>query len=254
MDVTPEGRTYAERYQVHVYPHLAIIDPRTGRLLWRKEGWTQENPMTAELFAEIAMDFCSRNSFDRPPTVHRPPSATNGAVAARPVKRPMHQMSEDEQIQAAMQASLTNDGANQDQEMADGDDDDVEVIEPGDMKPAALSEKAKEEEIPSKSTFIKDLLDVEVGDEPDKGARMQLRMPDGKRKVRKFLPTATVRTIYAFLAVCFLSLNHLFMMFETGPSLSIAFTFAHPEVIFCWLFSLHSNRQRRPLMMGGNSL
>lgn len=210
MDVSTEGRTYAERYQVHVYPHLAIIDPRTGRLLWRKEGWTQENPMTAELFAEIAMDFCSRNSFDRPPSAQRLPSATNGATAARPVKRPMNEMSEDEQLQAAMQASLTNDGASQDQEMADDndDDDDIEVIEAGDMKPAASLEDAKEGEAPVESTFIKDLLDVDVGDEPDKGARMQLRMPDGKRKIRKFLPTASVRTIYAFLAVG-LSVGHL---------------------------------------------
>ena len=113
----------------------------------------------------------------------------------------MHEMSEDEQLQAAMQASLGNDGASQDQEMADGDDDEVEVIEAADMKPAASSEEAKEEPAATESTFIKDLLAVEVGDEPGKGARMQLRMPDGKRKVRKFLPTATVRTIYAFLAV-----------------------------------------------------
>ena len=201
--------------------------------------------MTAELFAEIAMDFCSRNSFDRPPTAHRPPSATNGATAARPVKRPMHEMSEDEQLQAAMQASLTNDGTSQDQEMAD-DDDDVEVIEAGDMKPAASSEDAKEEKAPEESTFIKDLLDVDVGDEPDKGARMQLRMPDGKRKIRKFLPTASVRTIYAFLAVR-LSVEQLLQcMPAVDKRISVT------QFFFVLLF--RSNLPRRPLMMVANSL
>jgi hypothetical protein len=67
MDTSAEGQTYIQRYQVQDYPHIGFIDPRTGRLMWRKEGWTQESPMSTELFAEVAMDFCSRNSFDRPP-------------------------------------------------------------------------------------------------------------------------------------------------------------------------------------------
>lgn len=198
MDVTPEGRTYCERYQVHDYPHLAIIDPRTGRLLWRKEGWTQEKPLTADSFAEIAMDFCSRNSFDRPPTAHRHPN-TNGAGSSRPVKRPMHEMSEDEQLQAAVKASLETETASQDEEMEDGDDE-VQVVDASDSKPAASGVSNEESSKPEPS-FIETLLSVKVADEPDKGARMQFRMPDGKRKIRRFLPSETVRTIYAFLAV-----------------------------------------------------
>lgn len=150
--------------------------------------------MTADSFAEIAMDFCSRNSFDRPPTAPRPPSAA-GTSGSRPTKRPMHEMSEDEQLQAAMKASLKDDGESQDQEMADdGDNDEVEVVESEDKKPAA-------EEPSTEESFIRGLQDVQVGDEPASGARLQLRMPDGKRKVRKFAPTDTVKTIYAFLAV-----------------------------------------------------
>jgi len=202
MDVSGEGRTYSERYQVHDYPHLSIIDPRTGRLLWRKEGWTQEKAMTADSFAEIAMDFCSRNSFDRPPSAPRPPNTANGA--SRPTKRPMHQMSEDEQLQAAMKASMEKggEGESQDQEMADGgdDDDEVEVVDAADMKPAAVKEEEEEAEAGSGSNFLEDLKNVQLGDEPVTGARLQLRMPDGKRKVRKFARTDTVKIIYAFLA------------------------------------------------------
>lgn len=212
MDVSNEGRTYSERYQVHDYPHLAIIDPRTGRLLWRKEGWTQEKALTADLFAEIAMDFCSRNSFDRPPTAPRPPNA-NGASSSRPSKRPMHEMSEDEQLRAAMKASLKDDSDSQDQEMADGgDDDEVEVVESADMKPAA-EEDSKEAE-----SFIQGLQNFPVGDEPEQGARLQLRMPDGKRKVRKFSPKDTVKTIYAFLAVSSMPFHIQGFLFSGIPS------------------------------------
>lgn len=200
MDTSSEGRTYSERYSVHDYPHLAIIDPRTGRLLWRKEGWTQEKPLTAESFSEFVMDFCSRNSFDRPPTAHRHPSA-NGA--ARPSKRPMRELSEDEELQAAMRASLQNeDGPSQDQEMVDGDDDEVEVLDDAaDMKPAA-SEDTNDTvaEATSGASIVQDLLNFVVDEEPEKGARLQIRMHDGKRKVRKFLPTDTVKMIYAFVA------------------------------------------------------
>jgi len=104
MDVESEGRTYIERYQVGGYPHIAILDPRTGRLLWRKEGWMQENPFTATQFAEMATDFCSKNTFDRPPQAPR----AAAAAAARPAKRPMNEMSEAEQLEAAMRASMAD--------------------------------------------------------------------------------------------------------------------------------------------------
>jgi hypothetical protein len=54
MTTNPEGQTYITRYKVSGFPHLAIIDPRTGALLWKKEGWTQVDPLTAEQFVEIA--------------------------------------------------------------------------------------------------------------------------------------------------------------------------------------------------------
>lgn len=206
MAITPEGRTYVERYNVQDYPHVGIIDPRTGRLLWRKEGWTQEDPMTASSFAEIAMDFCSRNSFDRPPQAPRPASlaagAASGSAPQRPGKRPMHQMSEDEQMKAAIQASIdekNNDDDNDDDddeiEYIESDDDEVEVVDAPEMdtKPEAVAE----EKTP---TLMDTMLGMTIPPEPAAGARIQIRMPDGKRVVRKFAGTDLVKIIYAFVA------------------------------------------------------
>ena len=170
MDTTTEGRTYTERYAVHDFPHVAIIDPRTGRLMWRKEGWTQEHPLTKQDFAEMAMDFCSRHSFDKPPVA---PNASH--------KRKI--MSESEELQAAMQASLNKD---------DGSNDDV-VVE-------YVGSSEEEEKEPS---FVDALLAFDVGEEPASGARIQIRMP-GAKVVRKFNPQDPVKSIYAFVAVsCF---------------------------------------------------
>lgn len=211
MDQSTEGRTFVERYTVHDYPHISIIDPRTGRLLWRKEGWTQQNPVTAETFAEMAMDFCSRNSLDRPPQAPRPPGTSGGgtgsgaaAGAARPAqKRPVQEMTEDEQLQAAMRASmddLTKTGTIDvdDDDDANGDDDEVQVVEgmevEEDGKPAA-----RKKATPS---LVDELLSMTVPAEPSTGgARIQLRMPDGKREVRKFAGSDVVKVVYAFVAV-----------------------------------------------------
>lgn len=189
MDVQPEGHTYVERYGVNDYPHIGIIDPRTGRLLWRKEGWTQENPLRSEVFAEMAMDFCSRNTFDKPPQAPR--LGASGTGAPRAQKRPMHEMSEEDQLQAAMRASmhdLTSNGAKSNDM---DEDDEVEVMK--ESKPAATADVFAN---PNEA-----LLSFTVGDEPDSGPRIQLRMPDGKRIVRRFRVTDTLRTMYAFLAV-----------------------------------------------------
>jgi len=196
--VTAEARTYITRYQVQDYPHIAFIDPRTGRLMWRKEGWTQENPMTSELFAEVAMDFCSRNSFDRPPQAPRPGS--NAAGTKRPTKRPMHEMSEDEQLQAAMRASMGELPLEDDSNGAGGDNDDVEFLGTGDdeSKPQAKVVAAAP---PKEPSWNDELVGMTVGEEPAKGARLQFRMPDGKRVVRKFDPADNVKVIYAFVAV-----------------------------------------------------
>lgn len=193
MDISPEGSQYVQRYHVYDFPHIAIIDPRTGRLLWKKEGWTQENPVTAETFAEMAMDFCSRNSFNRPPQAPKPPGAK-----LTPKQTSFHELSEDEQLQAAMKASI---------EEAEGPKSEDAAMKPVATEEVVILDDDDEEEEeddgkpPAGPSFIDALMGVPVAHEPAKGARMQLRMPDGKRIVRKFNPSDPVKIIFAYLAV-----------------------------------------------------
>jgi hypothetical protein len=233
FDISPEGRVYIERYKVYDFPHIGIIDPRTRRLMWKKEGWTQQNPVTAEVFAETAMDFCSRHSFDKPPQAPRP-------AGSRPAKRPMNEMSEDEQLQAAMRASLQesskgDDGNdNSDFEMEEDDDVGVEYIgssRDGDAKPAA---KETPEEAPREPSLLDDLLITEVGDEAVSGARIQLRMPDGKRMVRNFDPSQIVKVIYAFIAVSMRCCHG-----DEKYGFKVTF-------LMCLYLIYHSNRTKKP--------
>ena len=240
---------------MHEFPHISIIDPRTGRLLWRKEGWTQEKPFTAERFAEMAMDFCSRHSFDKGPVApSKKHSATPPAPPASALpSKPAEFMTEDEQLQAALSASLSeptvkqapkeiniddddddNDNVieidkDRAQKMIDDEDDDDDIDEyvmeeddddgdddvqylgtqeemdaTSDLKPAAVPTAPPAEEKPEPPkpvSLTESLLAFAVSDEPPTGARIQLRMPDAKRLVRKFDTESSVKTIYAFVAV-----------------------------------------------------
>lgn len=203
-----DGQKYAQRYNVTGYPHIAIIDPRTGRQMWKKEGWTAENPFSATMFAERAADFCSHHTFDKEPMAIRAGAGVGGAglqsghggevatpVAAAPV------MSEAQQLAAAIRESMKPSANTSDN---DSDSDDSVVIVPHpDMDVEEKEEEKEDEDMPP--TFEEEIISIVVGEEPvgtEGVARVMIRMPDGKRLIRKFLSSDTVTIIYAFIAQC----------------------------------------------------
>jgi hypothetical protein len=110
-------------------------------------------------------------------------------------------MTEDEQLQAAMRASMQDATSAVESVTAaaaeDDDDDVVEIIEGSQMD---ISDDSKP---PAKksTSWIDDLLALPVVAEPSAGSRLAFRMPDGKRVLRKFSPSDTVKAVYAFVAV-----------------------------------------------------
>eukprot|EP01083_Nonionella_stella_P284134 967109_1 len=252
VNTSQDGRTYAQRYGVHSFPHIAIIDPRTARLMYQKDGWTQENPMTAEKFAELAVDFCSRNSFDKPPSIpkDRNSGMTNSTAAigasstaasssqnsnSKPAApAAVERMTEEEQLQAAIRASMNDvsgvnngktdsfdedDDNNDDDDMqCDNSDDEVYVMDDdsdddngndnndnnlNDNNDEQMEEVVEVVEPVKEVTFHDEILAMNVGEEPsgtDGVARIMIRMPDGKRLVRKFKVDDAVKMVYAFVS------------------------------------------------------
>eukprot|EP00587_Corethron_hystrix_P006178 CAMPEP_0113306616 /NCGR_PEP_ID=MMETSP0010_2-20120614/5797_1 /TAXON_ID=216773 ORGANISM="Corethron hystrix, Strain 308" /NCGR_SAMPLE_ID=MMETSP0010_2 /ASSEMBLY_ACC=CAM_ASM_000155 /LENGTH=527 /DNA_ID=CAMNT_0000161321 /DNA_START=135 /DNA_END=1718 /DNA_ORIENTATION=- /assembly_acc=CAM_ASM_000155 len=198
LNSTTEGQTYLQRYNIQSFPHVGIIDPRTGRLMWSREGWTQEDPMTALQFAGIATDFCSAHSFDKPPAPPRQAaggvSGTTGPPDARKSKRPINELSEEEQLQAAIQASMAENN-----EESGGDDMDEDEEEYDNNMPNGDDGMAVVDEKPDTLTMADEFADVAVGVEPATGARVQIRMPDGRRVVRRFDMTQNLKVLYAFV-------------------------------------------------------
>jgi UBX domain-containing protein 7 len=84
-----------------LYPHIAIVDPRTGEQV---KVWSRETPKAPEFLMQLHefLDRYSLNNNARNPVAKRKPEAKK--------ERDISQMTEEEQLQAAMQASLDTQG------------------------------------------------------------------------------------------------------------------------------------------------
>jgi hypothetical protein len=120
----------------------------------------------------------------------------------------MREMTEEQQLQAAIRASMNETiGKDEDEEeeedfkMGHDDEDEMGMDEDENVVCLDNEEVEQKEEPPS---LAQELALIEVGEEPEgteNVARIQIRMPDGKRLVRKFRGDAPVKTVYAFVAV-----------------------------------------------------
>ena len=193
--------------------------------------------VVAHAIIQCILDFCSRHSFDKLPVAVRHGYSNGAGVfggesSERPAKRPVRELTEEEQLQAAIRASMQPDGGGDDTIGEDttkdvDNDDDVEVVETWEERKTEMDDPNSK---PSSSNkFEEEILTMKVGDEPSSGessARVQIRMPDGKRLVRKFRGEDTVKIIYAFVAVRSSCVCE-FIMFI--PIVSFIFVFCRPE-------------------------
>ncbi|KAI9027935.1 hypothetical protein DFJ74DRAFT_661157 [Hyaloraphidium curvatum] len=181
---TPEGTKYASFYPFDSFPHIAIVDPRTAE---RMKVWT--TLMSPSEFMYEAMEFLEGNSLDE-----NPKNANANANAGRKRKaKSVAEMTEEEQILAAMEASMAGAAPSRtesrpavvtlDAEEPIALDDDEEPPPDAGASPFASIKAVKRAEVPA------------TGD----ATRVQIRMPDGSKFVRRFLKTDPVRHIFEFV-------------------------------------------------------
>lgn len=176
------GNEYCQFYPFSKYPHIAIIDPRTGEQL---KVWSSIPGV--EQFLEDVHEFLSAFSLE--------PGHRNPVVPARP--KPVDHMTEEEQINFAMQQSLGGSpegrSAAEAIEIEDSDEDDEDAMEYHDTSANA---ELRDEDI------LASIQASECPNEPEPGpdtTRIQIRTADGKRIVRRFNKSDTVAAIYAFV-------------------------------------------------------
>lgn len=189
---SPVGETYKNYYPFNDYPHIAVLDPRTGEQV---KVFDPKVPQVAEFLQDVH-DFLSRFSLD---PGHKNPVAD----LPRPKKDPSH-MTEDEQIEMAVRESL---GKQEDAPVVisddEADDQVANAYQPQTQNTsggAAESGGGASERLTEEDLFAT-ILPAQM-EEPAAGpetTRIQFRMGSGKRVIRRFNLTDPVTAIFAFL-------------------------------------------------------
>ncbi|KAG5363527.1 UBX domain-containing protein 2 [Yarrowia sp. B02] len=172
---SPDGQYYTNLYPFDDFPHVAILDPRTGEQVktWSKAlvpaDWMQD-----------VYEFLSRYSLEKG---HKNPIKTK-------TSKPVSRMTEEEQMDYVVRKSLGHEVEDEVEVDVDGKGKAKEEEEP----PAADGEETDEDR------FLAIVPDApeEPPNEPDT-TRIQLRLADGSRVVRRIRTTDPVRAIYAFV-------------------------------------------------------
>jgi thioredoxin-related protein len=196
----PRGANYMQYYFAasrdvqDAYPHIAIVDPRTGEQV---KTWSGRPVPQAEEFLEAIVEFLDRYSLDdskKNPVAKRKPESKKVDVA---------RMSEEEQLEMALQASLSNGGGS----LAPKADDPDDLTKSMDFGTASGKGKEPEGAEPSTngtpapespfSLIPSDRPHVEPPPGPET-TRIQFRQSQG-RVVRRFALSDPVSRIFEWL-------------------------------------------------------
>ena len=189
---------YFQNYEVpSAYPHVAIVDPRTGEQI---KLWSRQVPAAAEFSMQIH-EFLDRYSLDNNA---RNPVAKRKSEAKK--EKPVDQLSEEEMLERALQASLAS--QNHEQKSAPAEDPDELTRSVGNLRGADVPviddamdvDKNGTEEPAEASDFAQIPANI-PHTEPPAGpgvTRVQIRHPGG-RVVRRFAEQDLVQRIYEYL-------------------------------------------------------
>ena len=174
------------------YPHVAIVDPRTGEQV---KLWSRKIPSAPEFLMQLH-EFLDRYSLDN---AARNPVAKRRSEIKK--EKPVEMLTEEEQLERALQASMA--GQSSSLKVPDEDPDDL-TRSIGDLRgkdvDMDMEEVSKPESNGTKSVFASipsDLPHEEPAQSPDV-TRIQIRHPEG-RIVRRFLVNDPVQRIFEFL-------------------------------------------------------
>ncbi|KAI8097877.1 thioredoxin-like protein [Gilbertella persicaria] len=170
-----DGKRYHTYYSISGFPHLAIIDARTGE---RVKVW--EKQLSATDFMMDITEFLEQNSSTRAMATMKRPR----------VQKNISDMTEEEQLNAAIAASLN------------GSTESTQSTSPQTMEVDSKEKEKHEEEVEEKAGSAFDgikAVEREETTDMTNSTRIQLRMGDGSRIIRRFLKSDPVRYLFEFI-------------------------------------------------------
>ncbi|CCH44064.1 UBX domain-containing protein 7 [Wickerhamomyces ciferrii] len=178
------GQDYSNFYHFQDYPHIAILDPLTGE---RLKMWS-EVPSVNSWIQEVK-EFLDQFSLD--------PGHINPTVEHKKKVDPST-LTEEQQMELAIQQSLGSKNPD--------DKDDVKILNSGDQSdPIELDDDEEDEQKPKELSDEDKFKQIEAIDHPEPEnnptttTRVQIRLGDGSRRVRRFNTDDKVKVIYEVL-------------------------------------------------------
>ena len=201
------GQRFATLYKVTDYPHVALIDPRTGE---QSKIILSGGHLSATDFVERVQDYVQRHtitSFNTsvPSSSSSSSSSSTSSSSAAPATgssgRKKEEDDEEASLQAALAASMVDDSANS----GSGSSGNNSVLGSAAPSPSSSSSSSSSSSCSSSTLVSPPPATRDYGvppTEPDATmkegtTRLRIRLPSGKHSVRKFNQSDTVRGLFA---------------------------------------------------------
>ncbi|ORZ14100.1 hypothetical protein BCR42DRAFT_418046 [Absidia repens] len=183
---TADGKRYLTLYPISHYPHVAIIDSRTGERIkfWEKQLEPTDFMMEVTEFLEQ----------------HSPEAAKSDTMnKSKKPKNQLSEMSEEEQLNAAIAASLNS--SQEANTSLDGSTKNESPTTNNSMELDGDDDNDDEDEPTASSSVLDSILPVKRQETTDiaNSTRIQFRMADGSRVIRRFLKSDPVRYLFEFI-------------------------------------------------------
>ncbi|KAF9104470.1 hypothetical protein BGX29_001840 [Mortierella sp. GBA35] len=173
-----EGKKYAAYYPLKTFPHIAIIDPRTAE---RMHVWSKTiDPIDFRSDVTEFLDFHSLTDSASKPSLPK----------KKKIVKDVSDMTEEEQLQAAMMASMGDDPSNA-IDIPEDDQEDVSTpLDDEDPLPEVVEESVFESIKPVRHEEPTDMAT---------STRIGFRLSDGSRLMHRFSKSAPIRVLFEYI-------------------------------------------------------
>ncbi|KAJ3180646.1 hypothetical protein HDU87_001759 [Geranomyces variabilis] len=178
---SPQAREHKTLYPVESFPYFCIVDPITGE---RMQTWYRT--VKPQEFLEEVNDFLNAHSLYQTSSAPAPKKKKTSRA------KTVTEMTEDEQLALALAASVQESSSSPRPIVIDDDEDDVVADEMDEDTTQPVVQSS------SDSKTIVGRLNEEPPNGPE-ATRIQFRLPDGTRKVRRFSKSDTVRVLFEYV-------------------------------------------------------
>jgi hypothetical protein len=192
------GQRFATLYKVTDYPHVALIDPRTGE---QSKIILSGGALSAADFVERVQDYVQRHTITSFTTgtsfsssSSTPASSAASTAGSSLVGRKKEEEEEEAALQAALAASMVDDSSSSSSSSSSNNSNNNS----GSSAPISAAPSSSSLLSPSSAARDYGVPPIEPDATTKEGTtRLRIRLPSGKQAVRKFNQSDTVRGLFA---------------------------------------------------------